>query len=168
MTPSAVLTDAFQRIADGVGRVVDDLTDDELAWRPGRDANPIGWLVWHLLRVQDDHVAEVADVEQVWTGQGFADRFALPYGVADTGYGHSSEHVGRLRVSADVLAAYAAAVHQQTVDYLAGLTEADLDRVVDDRWDPPVTLGVRLVSVLDDDAQHVGQAAYVRGLLTTR
>jgi hypothetical protein len=44
------------------------------------------------------------------------------------------------------------------------VTPADLDRVVDKRWDPPVTLGVRLVSVVDDDAQHVGQAAYVRGL----
>ena len=63
------------------------------------------------------------------------------------------------------LAAYATAVHERTVAYLATLSADDLDRVVDERWDPPVTLAVRLVSVVDDDAQHVGQAAYVRGLL---
>lgn len=168
MTPAELLSDAFQRVADDAADVVDGLSDDDLVWRPAPDANPIGWLVWHLFRVQDDHVAEVAEVEQVWTGQGFADRFALPYGVADTGYGHSSEHVGKLRVSADQLTAYGAAVHQQTLDFLAGVGEKDLERIVDERWDPPVSLGVRLVSVVNDDTQHLGQAAYVRGLLATR
>jgi hypothetical protein len=56
-------------------------------------------------------------------------------------------------------------VHARTAGFLRGLTDNDLDRVVDENWDPPVTLGVRLVSVLDDDLQHVGQAAYVRGFL---
>jgi hypothetical protein len=165
MTPAELLKDAFTRVAEGVVDVVDGLTDDQLAWRPDQDANPIGWLVWHLLRVQDDHVAEVAGLEQVWTAAGFADRFALPYDSADTGYGHSSEEVGELRVGATLLSEYAAAVHARSIDYLAGLGEADLDRIVDDRWDPPVTLGVRLVSVVNDDTQHLGQASYVRGLL---
>ncbi len=70
-----------------------------------------------------------------------------------------------VRASADLLADYLGAVHGRTVEYVAGLTEADLDSVVDERWDPPVTLGVRLVSVVGDDLQHLGQAAYVRGLL---
>ncbi len=56
-------------------------------------------------------------------------------------------------------------MHARTAEFVAGLSAADLDRVVDESWDPPVTLGVRLVSVVDDDAQHAGQAAYVRGLL---
>jgi uncharacterized damage-inducible protein DinB len=168
MTPADVLTDAFQRVAEGVSGVVDGLSEDDLAWRPAADANPIGWLVWHLLRVQDDHVAEVADTEQVWTADGFADRFSLPFGVAATGYGQTAEEVGAVRVTADQLAEYAAAVHRRSFDYLSGLTEADLDRVVDERWDPPVTLGVRLVSVVNDDTQHLGQASYVRGLLTSR
>lgn len=168
MTPAAVLIDSFQRIADDLPSVVDGLTADDLAWRPGADANPIGWLVWHLLRVQDDHVAEVAGIEQVWTAQGFADRTGVPFETAATGYGQSSEDVGALRVEADLLVAYAAAVHAQSLDFLSGLSDSDLDRVVDDRWDPPVTLGARLVSVVNDDTQHLGQAGYVRGLLTTR
>jgi hypothetical protein len=67
--------------------------------------------------------------------------------------------------SADLLLDYATAVHTRTAEFVRDLTDDDLDRIVDERWDPPVTLGVRLVSVLDDDLQHVGQAAYVRGAL---
>jgi uncharacterized damage-inducible protein DinB len=131
------------------------------------DANPIGWLAWHLLRVQDDHVAEVAGRGQAWTEEGWADRFGLPFDASETGYGFSQEQVAQVRVdSADLLLDYAAAVHERTAKFLRGLSDEDLDRVVDERWDPPVTLGVRLVSVVNDDQQHVGQAAFVRGLVT--
>lgn len=165
MTPAELLTDAFERIVEGGRDVVDGLDDDQLTWRAGPDANPIGWLVWHLARVQDDHVAEVAGLEQVWTEHGFEARFGLPYDTEDLGFGQTTEQVGQFRGSADLIASYLTAVHERTVTYLATLTPADLDRVVDDFWDPPVTLGVRLVSVVNDDAQHLGQAAYVRGLL---
>jgi DinB family protein len=165
MTPAQLLTDGFERVLEAGRAVVEGLDPDELAHRPGTDANPIAWLVWHLARVQDDHVADVAGREQVWTAAGFEERFGLPFGTGDIGYGHTSEQVAQVRADAELLAAYLTAVHEQTADYLGGLADADLDRVVDDRWDPPVTLGVRLVSVLNDDAQHVGQAAYVRGLL---
>jgi hypothetical protein len=165
MTPADLLIDAFDRIRDTGRAAVDGLDDDALAARPTPDANSVGWLVWHLARVQDDHVAHVADLEQVWTRDGFADRFALPFDTGDIGYGHTSAQVGAVRVGADLLAAYLDAVHAQTVAYLATLSDADLDEVVDERWDPPVTRGVRLVSVLSDDLQHAGQAAYARGLL---
>ncbi|MBB6628002.1 DUF664 domain-containing protein [Nocardioides sp. KIGAM211] len=165
MTPAELLTDAFERIVEGGRAVVADLDDDQLAHRPSPDANSIAWLVWHLARVQDDHVADVAGTGQVWTDEGFRERFDLPFEAGDIGYGHSSDDVGRVRAGADLLAAYLSAVHARTVAHLAGLSEADLDRIVDERWDPPVTLGARLVSVVNDDAQHLGQAAYVRGLL---
>jgi hypothetical protein len=160
-----LLTDAFGRIRDGVHRVLTDLDDDALRWRPGADANPVGWLVWHLLRIQDDHLADVAGTDQVWRLQGFADRFRLPYGEAATGFGQSSEDVGRLRVHGPLLAEYADAVTEATLGYIATVRAEDLDRIVDDSWDPPVTLGVRLVSVVNDDMQHLGQAAYVKGML---
>ena len=67
--------------------------------------------------------------------------------------------------SAQALIDYHQAVAERTRTFLAGLRPADLDRVVDEAWDPPVTLGVRLVSVIGDDLEHVGQAAYVRGLI---
>jgi hypothetical protein len=165
MTPAELLIDSLERVRENVQAVLDGLSSDDLAHRPTREANPIGWLVWHLTRVQDVHVAEVAGTEQAWTADGFAGRFDLPYDTTAHGYGQSSEEVGEFRADAELLAAYYDAVHERTVDYFAGLGPDDLDRVVDENWDPPVTLGVRLVSVIDDDAQHVGQAAYVRGLL---
>ena len=165
MTPAGLLIDAFGRIRDVTHRVLDGLDEDALTHRPGPDANPIGWLVWHQLRVQDDHVADVAGTEQVWTAQGFADRFALPYDTDATGYGQTSADVGAFSASAELLADYADAVTEATVGYLKGVEADDLDRVVDTSWDPPVTLAVRLVSVIGDDLQHLGQAAYVKGLL---
>ena len=165
MTSAEVLTDAFGRIHDDVHRVLDGLNREQLAARLDSDANSIGWLIWHLTRIQDDHVAGVAGTEQVWTSAGWADRFALPFDPADHGYGHSSDQVASVVVDAEPLAAYYDAVHEVTVAYLAGLTNADLDRVVDERWDPPVTLSVRLVSVVPDDVTHTGQAAFIRGIL---
>jgi uncharacterized damage-inducible protein DinB len=161
-----LLTHAYEQIQDILRRAVDGLGAEQLSARVGPEANTVGWLAWHLLRVQDDHVADVAGVEQVWTAQRFAERFGLPFDPAATGYGFSPEEVAAVRIdSADLLLEYGQAVHAQTARFLEGLSDGDLDRVVDTRWDPPVTLGVRLVSVLADDLQHVGQAAYVRGLL---
>jgi uncharacterized damage-inducible protein DinB len=165
MRSSELLRYAFEQVEATLRSAVDGLGPDELSHRPAPGANPIGWLAWHLLRVQDDHVAEVAGSEQVWTAEGWAERFDLPLPTSATGYGFDEEQVAAVRVpSVDLLLGYAAAVHARTAQFLDGLTDADLDRVVDDSWDPPVTLGVRLVSVLSDDLQHIGQAAYVRGL----
>jgi len=156
----------YEQIQNMLRRAIEGLDADELSRRVGPEANTIAWLAWHLIRVQDDHVAEVADEEQVWTTEGWAQRFGLPFDESETGYGFTPDQVAQVRVeSPDLLLAYAADVHERTVDFLRGLSDDDLDRVVDRRWDPPVTLGVRLVSVLSDDLQHVGQAAYVRGLL---
>jgi len=165
MTPAELLADAFDRVRETASAAVDGLTPDQLAQRPTSEANPIGWLVWHLARVQDDHVADVAGTDQVWAVGGWADRFGLPYDRATIGYGQSSDEVAAGTWDADLLTGYLAAVHDATRAYLRTVDADELDRVVDEDWDPPVTLGARLVSVVNDDTQHAGQAAYVRGLL---
>jgi hypothetical protein len=132
-------------------------------------ANSIAWLVWDLTRIQDDHGAGVAEAEQVWTSQGWMERFGLPFDPRDTGYGHGDDEAAAVRVgSGELLVGYYDAVHEQTTRYVERLGEADLARVVDRSWDPPVTLGVRLVSVIADDLQHAGQAVFVRGILPRR
>lgn len=169
MDAREVLVEAYDRLPDLVRSAVAGLTPDELRWAPAPGANPIGWLVWHLTRIQDDHVAEVMGEEQVWVRDGWARRFGLDPGTTETGYGHRAADVARVRPeSAEALIGYHDAVAARTRGFLLGLSERDLDRVVDESWDPPVTLGVRLVSVLNDDDQHAGQAAYVRGLLRAR
>lgn len=168
MTSAGLLVDAFGRIREAVHGVVDGLTPDHLAYRVDAGANSIGWLVWHLTRIQDDHLAELAGRPQVWTAQGWRQRFDLPFDPSVTGYGHSEEEVAAVRVAGDLLTGYHDAVYEETIGYVGTLTDADLPRIVDRRWDPPVTLGVRLVSVIADDLQHAGQAAFIRGILRHR
>ncbi len=168
-TTSELLQDGFERIAGSVHAVLDGLDADTLAVQVEPGTNSIAWLVWHLTRVQDDHVAGAAGTEQVWTARGWHHRFGLPFEASAIGYGFSAADMARVRdVDAGQLAGYYDDVHAATVDYLATLADADLDRVVDENWDPPVTLAVRLVSVLNDDLQHAGQAALVRGVLERR
>jgi len=161
-----LLAELFGRIPEEVHGAVDGLLADDLVASPASGANTIGWLVWHLTRIQDDHVADLLGREQVWTTGPWPARFGLDSDTDDTGYGHGTADVAAVRPeSAAALTDYYSAVAERTSEFLASLTEADLDRVVDEHRDPPVTLGVRLISVADDDIQHAGQAAYVRGLL---
>ena len=168
MTVTELLADAFERIRATVHPAVSGLSTEDLSFRPDAEANSIAWLVWHLTRVQDDHVAALAGDEQVWTARGWVDRFALPLDPSDTGYGHGPRSVAVVTPDGASLLGYFEDVHATTQAFVATLTGADLDRVVDSAWDPPVTLGVRLVSVVADDLQHVGQAAYIRGILQRR
>ncbi|MFC9794251.1 DUF664 domain-containing protein [Streptomyces sp. NPDC127584] len=168
MNSAGLLVDSFGRIQEAVHEAVEGLTEDQLATRIDPDANSIAWLVWHLTRVQDDHLAGAFDTDQLWDADGWRDRFGLPFGEGATGYGQSSAEVGRVRAPADLLLAHYDAVHARTLDLVRPVTNADLDRIVDTAWDPPVTLGARLVSVIAEDLQHAGQAAFVRGVVERR
>jgi hypothetical protein len=166
MTLGELLVDAFNRIRKGAHEAVEGLTPEQLGHRPTAHSNSISWLVWHLARIQDDHIADVAGIPQVWAGDGWHSRLGLPFAPQDTGYGHGPEEVAAVSgLTGEQLTGYLDAVHEQTVGYVSELTPEELGRIVDERWDPPVTLGVRLVSIINDDQQHVGQAAFVRGLL---
>ena len=169
MQTREVLADAFERIVEDFQAAVSGLDADELAFRPDAEANSIAWLAWHAARVQDDHVASLAGREQTWIEAGFHARFGLGLAERDIGYGHTTDQVAAVRVSGpEILLEYLRAVAERTRGYLRQVDSDELDRVVDRSWDPPVTVGVRLVSVVDDCMQHAGQARYVRGMLERR
>ena len=168
MNVSELLTDALGRVREQMPDLVAGLDENDLAWRPDPEANSIAWLVWHLSRIEDDHIAGVAGSEQVWTAEGWAKRFGLPFDVRAHGFAMSPADVAKVRASGDLLAGYYDAVAEQSAEYVGGLVPHDLDRVVDEAWDPPVTLGARLVSVVNEVNAHLGQAQYVRGLLERR
>jgi uncharacterized damage-inducible protein DinB len=161
-----VFLEAFGRLPTLADDAVAELSAQALATRPSGVGNSIAWLVWHLARVQDDHVADASGAGQVWIDEDWSTRFALPLDDTDTGYGHTGGQVATVRADADLLSGYLHAVVDRTLGWLGDLTDEDLDRVVDDAYDPPVTLAARLSSVLGDDLQHLGQAAYARGLLS--
>lgn len=159
-----LLRDAFTRLIEHVDELTDGLIDEVSDYRPTPEANSIAWLIWHSARVQDIQLAHVAGVEQVWTRDGWVDRFGLDLPRDDTGYGHSASDVAKVRASAELLSGYYHAVHGLSLEYVASVTADELSRIVDANWDPPVTASARLVSIIDDCAQHLGQAAYVRGI----
>ena len=166
MSSADLLVDAFGRVNGIIQRAVEGLTPKQLSYRVDEGGNSIAWLSWHLTRIQDDHIAEVAGTEQVYTSEGWADRFGLPFDPTNTGFGHTPDDVASVRVdSGELLTGYQDATFQRTLEFVRGLTNDDLSRVVDESWDPPVTLGVRLVSVISDNLQHAGQAAFVRGII---
>lgn len=166
MDVNELLTEEFGRLSELVHHAVDGLDPDRLCAAPRPGANTVAWLAWHLTRVQDHHVSELLGEEQLYLADGWHERFGRDPDPEDHGYGHTAADVATVRPAAgDDLTGYYDAVHARTLRFLGGLSADDLDRVVDERWDPPVTLGVRLTSVLSDDLQHAGQAAYARGLL---
>lgn len=170
-TATAVLLEAFGRTPDLVDTALDGMSDRDLTRRVDPDANSIAWLVWHTARMQDGQVTRAertlgrTDAQQVWTAQGFAERFGLDVGDREVGYGMTSDQVAGIVAPADLLRAYHGAVNDRTMEILESLDDADYDRIVDRHWDPPVTLMARLVSIEQDAVQHLGQAAYVRGIL---
>lgn len=160
-----LLRDALGRIHDNVLAVLDGASQEDLAYRADPEANSVAWLLWHLTRVQDNHLSPLAEREQAWIADGWFEKSGLPFAPKASGYGQSPAEVAAVgALTAAFLRDYFLAVHERSLAYVATLDEDDFARVVDTRWDPPVTLGVRLVSVLDDDIQHVGQAAFVKGL----
>jgi hypothetical protein len=168
MSSSDLLTDAFERIRDAVHPAVNGLSAADLAFRLDAETNSIAWLIWHLTRIQDDHVAELAGRAQAWTENGWVERFGLPLDAADTGYGHGPDESAKVVADGHLLLGYFEDVHEKSLEFVRSLDETDLARVVDSAWDPPVTVSIRLVSVIADDLQHVGQAAYLRGILERR
>lgn len=163
-----VLTDGFDRVSQSLPRLLDGLGPDELLWRPGPKANPIAWLAWHIDRCEDAQVAPLAELTPAWE-QGWRERFALPYPPDAMGYGQSSKDVAAFDVTdTELLLGYHRSVDALVHEALKAERSKDLTRIVDTRWDPPVTAAVRLVSVVNDVSQHLGQLAYVRGLLATR
>jgi len=164
--PNEILIEVFGRVAEHVSNAVDGLDAEQLAASPVPGSNPIGWLIWHLTRVEDGHIAELLDEEQLWVIGSYAERIGVDPDPTNSGYGHTPEQVASIRPDgAAVLLEYFSDVAARTRAYLDGLGPADFDRVVDENWDPPVTLGVRLVSIADDEVQHGGQANYARGIL---
>ncbi|HZQ59650.1 MAG TPA: DinB family protein [Acidimicrobiales bacterium] len=167
MDIAGLLDELYGRVPDAAREVVSGLRTPQLTDVPRPGANTIAWLIWHVGRVQDHHVSELIGTKQLWAeNESWSQRFGLPPDPHNTGYGHTPEQVAAVRPdNGGALLDYLDAVMGRSRRFLAGLTPEDLDRIVDRRWDPPVTMGVRLVSVADDNLQHIGQAAYLRGLL---
>ena len=164
MEGAALIADGLTRVRDTLHRCLPSVNAETLCKMASADANSMAWLAWHLARVQDNHLSDLAGREAAWTAEGWHERFDMP-AANDVGFGWTPDQVAAFSVeSADLLLAHHDAVFARTKEYLAALRPDDLDRVLDEpQWDPRPTVAARLVSVVNDNTQHVGQVAYLRG-----
>jgi len=166
MKPNELLIDAYSRIKQLVHTSASGLNQEQLAYRPEPGANSIAWLIWHLTRIQDGHLAGATGLEEAWVISGWAEKFGMAPDKSINGYGDGPKEVAALRPeTSDILLGYLDAVWERTIGYLKKADADDLDRIIDRSYDPPVSAGVRLVSVLTDNIQHAGQARYLRGII---
>ena len=170
MTTLEMLIDVLSRSRERFDRAFDGVTLEQANTRPTPDLAPridsLTWLAWHTARELDIQVAPLAGLEPVWITGGHRERFALPLPDDTEDWHHTPEQAALVRVDdLTVLTDYLDAAYALIRGYLAGLTTASLDDVVDRAWDPPVTRASRLASIIDDAAQHSGQAVYTRRLL---
>ena len=161
-----LMVDAYGRIIEIMERVLDGLSEEDLNWQPRPDSNSIGWLAWHLTRVQDDHIASLMGEEQLWVKGGWHARFDRAADVKDMGFGHTPEDLAAFKSpGVDTLLGYHRAVLARSQAFFPTLSQADLDRELNEPWFQPLpTVGVRIISLLGDNLEHAGQMAYIRGL----
>ena len=165
MEGPALIADALGRVNSILHRALSGVPAETLCKMPSPDSNSMAWLAWHLTRVQDDHLSSLAGLPQLWISDGWHAKFGMPADEKETGTGHTLEQAAAFKVdSAAPLLAYNDAVYERSKAYLARLNPEDLDAVINEpQYDPPPTVGVRLVSVVSDNNQHAGQVAYLRG-----
>lgn len=161
-----LLIDGYGRVPEFLENVLKGLTRDDLNWQPRHDCNSIGWLIWHLTRQQDAQIASLMGEKQLWIKDEWYATFNRQPEPNDIGFGHGPEQVSAFKSpEAKILLDYNRAVVERSKQYISSLSENDLDRELNEPWFQPLpTVGVRLVSILDDSVLHAGQVAYVRGL----
>ncbi len=162
-----LITDGYERVLQALEKALDGLTESDLNQQPHPDCNSIGWLTWHLTRTQDHHIASLMGEEQLWIEDGWHAKFNSAPDARDTGYQHNSQDVAAFRSpNLKTLLEYHRVVLDRSKCYITSLSENDLDREVNEPWvRPQPTVGAGLVCALDDNLQHAGQVAYLRGLL---
>lgn len=164
MKATEVLQDLTGRVRDAVGEIPRGLPTGVVNAHPLGHPNSVVWLLWHSGRELDVQLSGLTANEQVWTSEGY-DSSSGVHGAGDSmGFGQSPAQAREV-TAAEVgpVIDYVAAVCDAVDTYLFTVGDADLDAVIDDAWDPPVTRGVRLISILHDAVIHLGQAAYVLG-----
>ena len=162
MIATDILIDGFTRVYDSLHRMLPDLSEAELAQEPHPS---MGWLAWRLSRVIDNNASRLAGKEQLWVAAGWGERFGMTPSSYDFGRSaaHSREQVHTFRASAELLLAYHEAVYARMKTYLSALSPEELARQIDiERYQPPPTVAVRLISVLENAMNNQGQISYLK------
>ena len=157
----------FDISLDRLVSYLDGLTQEDLNWQPKPDCNSIGWITWHLIRVIDKGISISANEEQLWIKAGWSSKFDRPADPDDTGNRQTPEQAAAFKSpDKDTLIGYCRAAADNLRNWLNKLDSTDLDREFDDEYSQMLpTVGSRVNVIVRDTQQHLGQIAYIRGLL---
>jgi uncharacterized damage-inducible protein DinB len=159
-----LLVGVFERVSQVLEEALDGLNQDDLSYLPQADCNSIGWLTWHLTRVQDSTISRLTGKEQLWIAEKWYSKFNRNADSTDNGVGHSSKDVSNFQSpDTETLLDYHHAVLKQTNEYVGKLSTNELGREID--WPRFPTVGLLLAAQISETLQHVGQIAYLRGML---
>lgn len=146
-----LLTKAFAQTVGLAEVAVAGLNADQLRETVEADSNPIGWLVWHAARMQDQKAAELFGTDQLWTTGDWPDRFGLEPDPSNTGHDHSADDVHRVRPDSP----------QLLLDYL----DAVQTRALATEEDVSLEERLKLVAVTMKSLKHLAKAVELRGRL---
>ena len=140
-----------------------DLGEDALTWRPAPHANAILEIVWHVARADDRLGRRTSGLgPEVWSSQHWHRRFDLSDGSDPDGdyqFLRGRGPIPRL----PTIVEYLNAVHSDTLQRLARLDPADLDRVPDPGR-PQWTVAACFRHMITHKNNHHGQVDFIRGL----
>ena len=164
MTLNEFIEDAFDKEHGFLMEAVQDLTPDELAWRAGPEANPMGWILWHMIRVEDMWFQFfIQRPLEIWERAGWHEKFGLP--TRANGFDHTLEQVTSFpNLDLAELLSYGEAVRAGTLSYLKGLTPEDFAAVPREPR-PEMSVGAVFRQVIGELYQHQGHISYLKGLV---
>ncbi len=164
MAATDVLSIALARNWSMVDNAILSLSDDDLTQQPNDQSNSVAWLLWHMNRVVDNMIhTRLQSQRQLWVLDGWHQKFGMGDDESDFGMGWTAEQVAAWKApSRDVLLGYYDAMKASARDYLASLSDAELDKSVmvgNESRGVSDLLGV----LVYDNVVHGGQIAYLRG-----
>lgn len=165
METSAFILDMLGHMKQSLTGAVDGLSQEEIEWQPGREANSIGFILWHMARAEDSGIQDwLQQKPQIWTLEKWYQKLNLSENPEDSGYGYTAEQLAAFPVpELKDLLGYSDAVRSRTIDYLQSITPDEFDKVVKTPLGE-FTAGQILSLFMVELTQHIGHIAYLRGL----
>ena len=163
MTLNEFIEDAFNTEREYLIDALGDLTSDELMWRAGPEANPIGWILWHMTRIEDMWFQFFIQRQtEIWERDGWNEKFGLP--TRDNGFQHTLEQVADFPAyDLSEMMRYGEAVRSDTLAYLKTVSSEQMDDVPREAR-PEMSVGRIFRQVIGEIYQHQGHIAYLKGL----
>ncbi len=147
-----------------LGRVLQGLSQEEIAWRPASGCNAIGLILFHMARTEDALIQGLLQkAASVWDAEKWYERVGLSKEEAGSHY--TVEQVNGFKVPelAKILAYYDA-VRARTKEKLRSMAVEAFDEKITFPNVGEMTIGAFFAFMIAHTAEHIGEISYLRGM----